>query len=127
LIVDTSALVAVINEEPGSDQVFEKLSAPGPVIIPATCFLECTIVLARRFPDPVTVLAEFLLANGVEISPIQGEHAVAAADAFMRYGKGRHPAGLNFGDCMSYAVAKISGMPLLYVGDDFSQTDVQSA
>jgi len=68
-----------------------------------------------------------LRSIGAEIVPFGEEHYEAAVSAFLRYGKGRHPAGLNFGDCMSYALARVSGLPLLYIGDDFSKTDIQSA
>jgi ribonuclease VapC len=85
------------------------------------------MVLAKYVPNPVGELAELLIAHGIDIEHFTSEHAAAACEAFLRYGKGRHPAGLNFGDCMSYAVAKLSRMPLLYVGGDFAKTDVQSA
>ena len=73
------------------------------------------------------MLQGVLRSIGAEIVPFQEEHYEAAVSAFLRYGKGRHPARLNFGDCMSYALAVITGLPLLYTGDDFSKTDIQSA
>jgi len=73
------------------------------------------------------MLHGLLRSIGAEIVPFTEEHYDAAVSAFLRYGKGRHPAGLNFGDCMSYAFARVSGLPLLYVGTDFSKTDITAA
>jgi ribonuclease VapC len=89
--------------------------------------IEATIVVdARQGADAVRDL-EFLVDATVEIVPVDVEHARAAAAAWRRFGKGRHPAALNFGDCFSYALARLAGVPLLYKGDDFSQTDVAAA
>jgi ribonuclease VapC len=74
--------------------------------------------------DARPLLNEFLRDAEVEIVPFTGEHADAATSAFLRYGKGRHPAGLNFGDAMACAIARVSGFPLLYLGDDFAKTDL---
>ena len=86
------------------------------------------MVLARRVTSDVHPrLMGLLNSMRVEIVPFGVEHFEVATDAFLRYGKGRHPARLNFGDCMSYAVASLAGLPLLYTGTDFSKTDIQAA
>jgi ribonuclease VapC len=81
---------------------------------------------ARNGPPGLARLDAFLAEAEIETLPFTAAHATAARDAFLRYGKGRHPAGLNFGDCMSYAVAKMEGRPLLFKGDDFRQTDIEA-
>ena len=86
------------------------------------------MVLSGRLQRDARPTLYGLLRNmGAEIVPFTEEHYEAALSAFLRYGKGRHPAGLNFGDCMSYAFARVSGLPLLYTGGDFSKTDVPTA
>ena len=85
------------------------------------------VLSARTGTDARFSLGRGLRRLQVEIVPFTEEHYEAAVSAFLRYGKGRHPAGLNFGDCMSYALAVVSGLPLLYTGNDFSKTDVQAA
>ena len=72
-------------------------------------------------------LNEFLRAADAELIPLGPEHVDAAVDAFLKYGKGRHPAALSFGDCLTYAVAAVAGVPLLFTGNDFARTDVRTA
>jgi ribonuclease VapC len=97
-------------------------------VIGAPTLLETTMVLsARTGRDARREIARSLRQLQIQVIPFTEEHFEVAVDAFHRYGKGRHPAGLNFGDCMSYAVAAVSGLPLLYVGNDFAQTDIQAA
>ena len=87
--------------------------------------LETAMVLSSRLgKDPRPVLNGFLRKMDVEVIPFTAEHYEAAVDAFERFGKGRHPAALNFGDCLSYAAAHLSGLPLLYTGNDFARTDL---
>ena len=97
----------------------------GEVILPVHCLIEAHMVLAGRFPRKMVELLNALVA---EIAPIYPpftlDHAQVARQAFDRFGKGRHRAALNFGDCMSYAVAKLAGVALLYAGEDFAETDV---
>jgi len=98
--------------------------APFCIVGPPT-LLEAAMVLSSRLKhDPVKVLQRFLREGEVEVVPFTQQHYEAAVEAFVRYGKGKHPAALNFGDCMAYAVARVAGMPLLYVGQDFSKTDL---
>ena len=85
------------------------------------------VLSARLQGDPTPVLKEFLVAIDAEVIPFAEDHSHAALRAFLRFGKGRHPAALNFGDCLSYATASVTRHPLLYVGDDFSRTDIKRA
>ena len=91
----------------------------------APTLVEAGMVLSSKLKrDARPLLSEFLRDAEVEIVPFTGEHADVATSAFLGYGKGRHRAGLNYGDAMTYAIARVSGFPLLYVGDDFSKTDL---
>ncbi len=126
IAVDTSSLVAVVLGESDAERHLERLEL-GPARLSSVSLIEATIVVdARQGADAVRDL-EFLVDATVEIVPVDVEHARAAAAAWRRFGKGRHPAALNFGDCFSYALARLAGVPLLYKGDDFSQTDVAAA
>ncbi len=128
MVLDTSALVAIQIEEPGFQTLFRKIEEAPRVVIGAPVLFEAAMVLSARMgTDARFSLSRALRRLQVEIVPFTEEHYEAAVSAFLRYGKGRHPAGLNFGDCMSYALAAVSGLPLLYTGKDFSKTDIQSA
>ncbi|MCG8478024.1 MAG: type II toxin-antitoxin system VapC family toxin [Spirochaetales bacterium] len=128
MIIDTSAVVAIVMREAGFDDVLERLSARVECALGTPTFTETAIVLSARLKrDARALLTRFLSEAGVEIVPFGEAHGAAATDAWLRYGKGRHPAALNFGDCMSYAVAKLADEPLLYVGNDFSKTDIAAA
>jgi ribonuclease VapC len=97
-------------------------------ITSAANYLECSIVLASRFgEDGVHDVRLYLHEAGIEIVPVDRDQADAALDAWMRYGKGRHGATLNFGDCFAYALATARGEPLLFKGEDFAHTDVEIA
>jgi len=128
LIVDSSALVAIVFEEPGYEPLLEKLQAPGPVGLGAPTAVETTIVLSARLGrDARGLLARLVQEGEIAIVPFGEAHYGAALDAWLRFGKGRHPASLNLGDCMAYATATLAGRPLLCVGDDFAQTDLELA
>jgi ribonuclease VapC len=128
MILDTSALVSIIIEEPGYERLLQKANTANVTLVGAPLAFEAAMVLSARLGrDARSTLHGLLRTIGAEIVPFTEEHYEAALSAFLRYGKGRHPAGLNFGDCMSYAFARVSGLPLLYTGDDFSKTDIQSA
>jgi ribonuclease VapC len=125
VIVDSSAIVAVLLREPGYGRLLTSLTAASVAAVGAPTLTETGIVLAARLGIAgKTLLARFVQESGMVIVPFGQEHWDVAVDAFLRFGKGRHPAGLNFGDCMTYAVARIAQMPLLCVGDDFSKTDL---
>jgi len=99
MILDTSAVAAIVMKEPGYEELLKRIASGDPAIGTPT-------------------LAE------TAVVPFGESHYGAAVDAWLRYGKGRHPAALNFGDCLSYAVARLAQEPLLFVGDDFAQTDI---
>jgi ribonuclease VapC len=125
IVVDTSALVAILNHEPERD-VFLTLIMASEVITASSCVLEAAMALNRLVPMLTGQQQDaFLATSRIGIAAITLELALAARDAFFVYGKGRHPAGLNFGDCFSYALAKELDAPLLFKGTDFGKTDVR--
>ncbi len=126
IAVDTSALVAVVLGEIDAEQHLEALQHNA-TRLSVVSWVEAQIVVeSRQGPDASRDLQ--LLADAVidEIAVVDEVHAAAAVAAWRRFGKGRHPAGLNFGDCFAYAVASLDGLPLLFKGDDFAQTDLRS-
>jgi ribonuclease VapC len=126
MVLDTSAVVAILRKEPERD-AFAKLLADArdPLISAATLF-ECSMVQAK-LRHGLEDLDDFMLATGIRVAAVDIAQAHAARDAWLRYGKGNGSARLNFGDCFSYALAKTTGRPLLFKGDDFAQTDVVPA
>ncbi len=128
MILDTSAIVAVIFQEPGHDSLRDRMAAADDLGVGAPTLAEAAIVVSARMRrDARELLARFLRGADVRILPFDEEHWLAAADAWLRFGKGRHPARLNFGDCLCYATARLAGAPLLCVGDDFHNTDLELA
>jgi ribonuclease VapC len=128
VILDTSAILAVLFKEPDHQGVIEKLLAPGRRGVGTPTLAEAGLVLTSRLDgDAEGLLAGFLLQFEVVAVPFGDRHWKSAVEAFHRFGKGRHPAALNFGNCLSYATAKLADRPLLFVGDDFSRTDVRAA
>src|SRR5262245_57597747 len=125
MVVDSSAVVAILLREPLWEPLLEQLeSDPAPKIAAGT-LVESAIVLITRLGVPgKTLLARFIYESGLEVVPITSEHWPVAADAFLKYGKGRHPAALNFGDCVTYAVSRVADEPLLCLGYDFPLTDL---
>lgn len=124
IVVDTSAIVAVLFGEPGASALVHRLLGEQCVMSAATR-VELGIVIEAKKGSAGTQLLEELLGRiGIEIVPVDADLAEQAMVAWRRFGKGRHPAGLNFGDTFSYALARRMGQPLLFVGDDFSLTDV---
>ncbi len=125
MILDTSAILAVLLAEQDSGRLLRRIADSPVVAAGAPTILETALVLSSRLPRNARgLLNDFLREADIEIIPFTHDHYYAALDAFERYGKGRHPAALNFGDCMTYAVARISGMPLLFTGGDFAKTDI---
>lgn len=125
MIVDTSALIAILRKEQGYQSFIEALLKTDRVRMSAATLLESRMVANRD--HGLAELAELLVTLDAEI--IAGDQAQAdiAFQGFLRYGKGQHPAGLNFGDCFSYALAKVYDEPLLFKGDDFPRTDIAAA
>ncbi|MGD2068685.1 MAG: type II toxin-antitoxin system VapC family toxin [Gemmatimonadota bacterium] len=128
MIVDSSALLAVVFREAGYEGVLERLLADPAPAVGAPTLAETGIVLAARLgPAARGVLERFLDEVGIREVPFAELHWREAVDAFRRFGRGRHPAALNFGDCMTYAVASLAGEPLLFRGHDFAETDLEAA
>lgn len=128
MIVDASALVSILLKEAGHEAIIGKLNRAETVFVAAPTVLEAAIVLSARLDrDARPMLRGLLNRMGAEVLDFTQQHYETAVAAYLRFGKGRHPAALNFGDCMSYALAAEAGLPLLYTGDDFSLTDIQSA
>jgi ribonuclease VapC len=125
MVLDTSALLAILMNEPEIDAFSAAIEADPRRLISAATVVETGIVVERRFGDPGGRELDLLLHRaGCEIVPVDAEQAEIARAAFRRFGKGRHPAGLNFGDCFAYSLAVVRGEPLLFKGNDFAQTDV---
>lgn len=128
MIVDSSALVAILLQEPDADDFAEALRDDNEAFMSAANWLEVAIVAeTRKHQNPQPELDAFIESVGIEIVDLTVAHAAIARQAFVRYGKGRHKARLNYGDCFAYALAKATGQPLLYKGDDFKHTDIASA
>jgi ribonuclease VapC len=128
VILDTSALLAVLLREPGFEVFEEALVQASSLRISAPTFVEVSIVLESRTGAPGVLLWESVLRRfHIIIEPFTEEQAFLARQGFSSYGKGRHPANLNFGDCFAYALAKALDEPLLFKGDDFRKTDVRAA
>jgi ribonuclease VapC len=125
LVVDTSAAVAVILGEPGGGQLAAHLEDAVVRLMPAAIRVELGIVIeARLWPVGQDVVDRFLRDARIDIVPVDAELAARAMSGWRRYGKGRHRAGLNFGDCFTYALAEQTGHPVLCTGDDFAATDI---
>ena len=125
MIIDSSAILAVIGKEAGYDRIIRALAASHATRIGAPTVLETGIVLTARFgPRGRTALLRFLQENTIVTVAFSEEHAAVALDAYSRFGKGRHPASLNFGDCCTYSIASLAGEPLLCIGDYFAKTDL---
>jgi ribonuclease VapC len=127
VIVDTSALIAILRNEPDGPACSQAISQADSTRISAANFLETAIVIdSNRSGVPGRDLDELIDESGIEIVPVAVEHARIAREAYREYGKGRgHPAQLSFGDCFAYALAKATGEPLLFVGNDFGHTDIE--
>jgi len=125
MVVETSAVLAILLEEPEAAEFAQRIEDDPAPLISAASVLEAGIVLiSRHGPDTRDDLQDFLAQGGLQVEPVTAEQAELALEAYQRYGKGRHRAGLNFGDCFAYALCKATGQPLLFKGQDFSQTDI---
>ena len=128
MVLDSSVVVAILLEQAGFEAFVERIRASEIVAIGAPTVFECSMVIAARVTQDSRVMVTGMLRQWrVQVVPFTEEHFYAAVEAFLRFGKGRHPAGLNFGDCMSYATAYVSGLPLLFTGKDFARTDIPAA
>jgi ribonuclease VapC len=128
MVIDTSALLAIIQDEPERRRFNEAIEAAASRAMSVASFVEISIVVESRYGAAgLRDLDLFVDRAGIELVPVDVEQGKIARRAFSRFGKGRHPAGLNYGDCFTYALAIRLGEPLLFKGDDFSRTDVTLA
>jgi ribonuclease VapC len=126
--LDSSAILAILFAEPGSELIVAKLRAARMLAIGAPTLFEAQLVAARRHDlRGVSLVSQFVERWRIGVVSFDSRHGRAATDAYVRFGKGRHPARLNYGDCMTYAIARVADLPLLFVGDDFAKTDIAAA
>jgi ribonuclease VapC len=125
MVVDSSALIAVLQKEPEGGTFLDRIERASIRLMSAATLVEVSMVaLGRRGEEGLAVLQTIIAGAQIEIVPLTERHAELAVDAFRRFGRGRHPAGLNMGDCFAYALSKATGEPLLFKGEDFALTDV---
>jgi ribonuclease VapC len=128
IVVDTSALIAILDREPDAALYAEAIAEADAPLISAATLLELHIVMLNRHGARAAQIVDRLIHDaGFQIENFAAQHFELAREAYARYGKGRNSAGLNYGDCFSYALAKATGLPLLFKGSDFSKTDLIAA
>jgi ribonuclease VapC len=128
IVLDSSAVLAILFAEPDAERLVDALEAAPALSISVANVLECSMRLAPRADlDESDKLDAFLALYEVRLAPVDAVHLRLARAAYLRFGKGRHPASLTFGDCFAYALAKALDAPLLFVGEDFSKTDLACA
>ncbi len=128
MILDTSALVAILYREPERDRFIDLMNAADSCALSVANFVELSMVVENQLgAEAGRQVDVFLRRAGVVIEPVSVEQGQIARQAFLDYGKGRHSAALNFGDCFAYALARAKGEPLLFKGDDFTRTDIARA
>jgi ribonuclease VapC len=127
MVLDTSAIAAILFDEPERAHFDKLIDAEDVRLVSAVTRVEATFVVEGRKREPGRIrLERFLTLTQATIEPVTIEQADLACEAFRRFGKGRHPAALNIGDCFAYALAKATGEPLLFKGEDFARTDIVS-
>jgi ribonuclease VapC len=128
IVIDSSAILAILQDEPERKAFNQIIAAASDCSLSAASLVEISVVLESRFgASGQQNLDLFLCTAGIDVIPFDLKQAELARTAFRRFGKGRHPAGLNLGDCYSYALAQVREAPLLFKGNDFSHTDVRVA
>ena len=128
MVIDTSAIVAILRNAPEALRLETALVADRIRLVPATCVLEVRMVLvSRRGEHALAEIDLWLRRIEADVVAVDADLVDMATRAWLTYGKGRHPAALNFADCLSYALAKRADEPLLFVGNDFSETDIEAA
>jgi len=128
IVVDTSALIAILDREPDAALYAEAIAEADAPLISAATLLELHIVMLNRHGARAAQIVDRMIQDaGFQIETFTVQHLELAREAYARYGKGRNGAGLNYGDCFSYALAKATGLPLLFKGEDFSKTDLLAA
>jgi ribonuclease VapC len=127
MVIDSSVLLAVLFNEPEAERIARSIASDPRRLASAVTMFETAIVAEARKGEPGGRELDLLVHKiGLESIPLTGSHAEVARDAWRRFGKGKHPANLNIGDCCSYALSRIAGEPLLFKGDDFARTDVSA-
>ena len=127
MVIDTSALVAILQDEPERRSFNQAIEAAESRSMSVASFVEASLIIESRYgPDGIRDLDLFIAKAKIEVVPVDAEQGHAARTAFRDYGKGRHRAGLNFGDCFAYALAKTLDEPLLFKGADFVLTDIEN-
>jgi len=125
IVVDTSALIAILDKEPDAALYAETIAEADPPLISAATLLELNIVMINRHGVKAARMVDRLIQEArFQVESFTVQHAELAREAYARYGKGQQTAALNYGDCFSYALAKATGLPLLFKGRDFSKTDI---
>lgn len=128
MVIDSSALTAILLQEPDAETLSRAIRDDEVRLMAGPTYLEAAMVVeSRRGPAGVLYFDALVERMHLDVAPFTKEHADVARDAFRVFGRGRHPAKLNLGDCISYAFAKVTGEPLLYKGNDFAHTDIRSA
>lgn len=129
MVIDTSAVIAILLAEPEQAVFTDILFSEPTRVMSAVTFYEAALVMAakKRTPGAAAFVDDFVRESAIDIVMFTMEDAVAVRDVYFKYGRGYHPAGLNFSDCFSYALAKTRHEPLLFKGDDFSKTDIAAA
>ena len=128
IVVDTSALIAILDKEPDAALYAEAIAEADTPLISAATLLELHIVMLNRHVARAAQIVDRLIQDAAfQIENFTAQHFELAREAYARYGKGKNIAGLNYGDCFSYALAKATGLPLLFKGEDFSKTDLVAA
>lgn len=125
MVIDTSALAAIVFNEAEAEALAQAIETDSLRLLSAGNYLEASVVVEARYGEAgAAALDELIRAAQVDVVPVTPEQARLGRQAFRKFGKGRHPAGLNFGDCFAYALAQLSGESLLFKGNDFSRTDI---
>ena len=128
MVIDASAIVAILFDEPERARFAAAIDAAALRLLSGVTFVEATLVVeGRKGRRAERMVDRFVEEGEIEVFPVTVEHAQLACEAFRAFGKGRHPAGLNLGDCFAYALAKATSEPLLFKGDDFLKTDIVCA
>lgn len=128
MVIDTSALIAIVTQEPTAARLVAAMEKDDTRLVSAGTVIETALVLLGRYGEPGESLLDRLLRDiGADIVPVGEEQVTIARDAALRFGRGRHAAALNFGDCFSYALSVARGEPLLFTGSDFAKTDVEAS
>lgn len=128
MVIDSSALVAIFRLEAEAERFNDLIARSPQKVISAPTALETFMVLSRTYGPAVSEKLDLYLSEAaIRTIPFTADHLAVAREAFLRYGKGRHPASLNFGDCIAFATARLEAMPLLFKGEDFRLTDIEAA